>query len=268
MSFYSEAQFKLALDDVRDGFRQPGLWLMLGWQDIRQRFRRSMLGPLWLTLSTGFMLVALGLVYGAIFKIPLQQYFPYLAAGVVAWTLISSLISEGCQTFIASDALIKQIRLPFTTHACRVVWRNTLIFFHNLAIIVVVMLVFKIVPSVGSVLLLAVGLLVVMLNGVWVSLALGLICTRFRDVPPIVGSLLQLVFFITPIIWHPSLLPGRQRVISFNPFYHFIELLRAPMLDTSPAANSWRAVLAITVVGWVVTLVLLLRARRRITYWL
>ena len=268
MSFHSEAQLKLALDDVREAFRKPGLWLMLGWQDIRQRFRRSMLGPLWLTLSTGCMLVALGLVYGAIFKMPLEQYFPYLAAGVVAWTLISSLISEGCQTFITSDALIKQIRLPFTTHACRVVWRNTVIFFHNLAIIVVVMLVFKIVPSVGSVLLLAFGLVAVMLNGVWVALALGLICARFRDVPPIVASVLQFVFFVTPIIWHPSLLPGRQRVVSFNPFYHFIELLRAPMLNTSPAADNWRAVLAITVVGWVVTFLLLLRARRRITYWL
>jgi ABC-type polysaccharide/polyol phosphate export permease len=106
-----------------------------------------------------------------------------------------------------------------------------------------------------------------MVNGVWVSLLLGLICARFRDIPPIVGSVMQLVFFITPIIWHPSLLAGRQRVVNFNPFHHFVELLRAPMLDTIPSALTWTVVLAITAAGWIVTLLVFWRYRRRIAYW-
>jgi ABC-type polysaccharide/polyol phosphate export permease len=107
-----------------------------------------------------------------------------------------------------------------------------------------------------------------MLNGVWVALFLGVISARFRDIPPIIASVLQLAFFITPIIWHPSLLPGRQRVITFNPFYHFIELLRCPMLDAIPAPTTWAVVCGITLVGWALTILLLLRARRRIAYWL
>ena len=268
MSFHTEAQLKLALDDIRQGLKRSEVWMMLGWQDIRQRFRRSFLGPFWLTLSTAFMLVALGFVYATIFKMSMREYFPFLAAGVVTWTLISTLLSEGCQTFIASDALIRQIRLPFTVHACRVVWRNILVFLHNLVIIVVVVVVFGIWPSAAAFLAFLAGVLLVMLNGVWVGLSFGLICARFRDVPPVVASLLQLVFFITPIIWHPSLLSGQQRVIYYNPFYHFIELLRGPMLNVVPAATTWAAVIGITLVGWAVTLVLLLRARRRITYWL
>jgi ABC-type polysaccharide/polyol phosphate export permease len=268
MSFHTEAQLKLALDDIRQGLKRSEVWTMLGWQDIRQRFRRSILGPFWLTLSTAFMLVALGFVYATIFKMSMREYFPFLAAGVVTWTLISNLLSEGCQTFIASDALIRQIRLPFTVHACRMVWRNILVFLHNLAIIVVVVVVFGIWPSAAAVLAFLAGLLLVMLNGVWVGLFFGLICARFRDIPPVVASLLQLVFFITPIIWHPSLLPGQQRVINYNPFYHFIELLRGPMLNIVPAPATWAAVIGITLVGWAMTLLLLLRARRRITYWL
>jgi ABC-type polysaccharide/polyol phosphate export permease len=73
---------------------------------------------------------------------------------------------------------------------------------------------------------------------------------------------------VTPIIWHPSLLAGRQRIINFNPFYHFIELLRAPMLDTIPAAITWAAVLGITAVGWLVTVLVFWRYRRRIAYWI
>lgn len=268
MSFRTEAQLKLAVDDVRQGLARSPLWLLLGWHDIRQRFRRSILGPFWLTLSTAFMLVALGFVYATLFKMSLREYFPFLAAGIVTWTLVSSLISEGCATFIASDALIKQIRLPYTIHACRVMWRNVLIFFHNLVIIVVVMVAFEIRPSAASLASFAVALALVMLNGIWVALFFGILCARFRDIPPIIASVLQLFFFLTPIIWHPSLLPGRQRVIDFNPFHHFIEVLRAPMLGAVPGATTWVAVLAITAAGWLATFLLLLRARRRITYWL
>jgi ABC-type polysaccharide/polyol phosphate export permease len=252
MSFHTEAQLKLALDDVRQGFARSDLWLLLGWNDIRQKFRRSLLGPFWLTISTAIMLVALGFVYAALFKMDLKQYFPFLAAGIVTWSLISSLVIEGCQTFIGVESMIKQIRLPFTVHAFRVVWRNMLVFFHNIVIVVVVVLIFAKLP----------GLIPLL------CLLVGLICTRYRDMPPMVASLVQLVFFVTPIIWHPSLLAGRQRIVNFNPFYHFIELLRAPMLDTVPTVTTWAAVLGITLGGWVATVLVFWRYRRRIAYWI
>ncbi len=268
MSFHTEAQLKLALDDVRQGFARSDLWLLLGWTDIRLKFRRSLLGPLWLTISTAIMLIALGFVYAALFKLDLKLYFPFLAAGIVTWSLIASLVIEGCQTFIGNESMIKQIRLPFTVHALRVVWRNVLVFLHNVIIVVAVVLIFAKWPSVLSLLFLLVGMALIMLNGVWICLLLGLICTRFRDMPPMIGSLVQLVFFVTPIIWHPSLLAGRQRIVNFNPFYHFIELLRAPMLDAIPSAVTWMAVLAITAGGWLVTVLVFWRYRRRIAYWI
>lgn len=268
MSFHTEAQLKLALDDIRQGFARSNLWLLLGWADIRLKFRRSLLGPLWVTISTAIMLVALGFVYAALFKMDLKQYFPFLAAGIVIWSLISSLVIEGCQTFIGNESMIKQIRLPFTVHALRVVWRNIIVFFHNVVIVVAVLLIFSQWPSAPSLLLLLVGLALVMLNGVWLCLFLGLVCTRFRDMPPMIGSLVQLVFFVTPIIWHPTLLAGRQRVVNFNPFYHFIELLRAPMLDTVPSLTTWATVIGITVGGWFVTVLVFWRYRRRLAYWI
>lgn len=268
MSFHTEAQLKLALDDVRQGFARSDLWLLLGWNDIRQKFRRSLLGPFWLTISTAILLVALGFVYAALFKMDLNQYFPYLAAGIVTWSLISTLVIEGCQTFIGSESMIKQIRLPFTVHAFRVVWRNIIVFFHNIVIVIVVALIFAKLPGLVPLLCLFAGMALFVLNGVWVCLLLGLICARYRDMPPMITSLIQLVFFITPIIWHPSLLAGRQRIINFNPFYHFIELLRAPMLDTVPTVVTWAAVLGITVGGWTITILLFWRYRRRIAYWI
>lgn len=268
MRYGTDSQLRLAIKDLVEGFRRADIWLMLGWQDIRQRYRRSTLGPFWLTLSTGITTVVLGLVFSVIFKIPLDRYFPYLAIGLVVWALISNVMIEGCVCFIQSEATIKQIRLPYTVYACRLIWRNVAIFLHNLLIVVGVMLWFGVAGSAWAIPLILPGLILVLLNGLWMALVLGVICARFRDVPLIVGNGVQLVFFVTPIIWEPSLMPGRNRIIHFNPFHHLVELVRAPLLGQVPSAESWILGAGLAVVGWLLAIALLVGYRRRIAYWL
>jgi len=258
---------RLAAIDIVDGVKASNLWGMLAWQDIRQRYRRSMLGPFWLTLSTAVMVIALGLVYSTIFRMSIDSYLPYLAAGLVVWTLISTIMSEGCQAFVAVEGLIRQIRLPFTVHACRVIYRNIIILAHNLIIVVVVLVVFRLWPKPMVFALLIPALLLTCVTGLWASLLLGLLCARFRDIPPIVTSLLQIAFFLTPILWHPELLPGRHRVIQWNPFYHYVELVRAPLLGNAPPPQSWVVAIALTLAGSLLTFVIFSRYRARIAFW-
>jgi len=241
---------------------------MLGWQDIKQRYRRSMLGPFWLTISTAVMVFALGFVYAAIFRQELAEYFPYLATGLVVWMFISGLVADGCNAFIASDGIIKQIRLPLATHAMRTVWRNLIIFAHNAVIILLMLLFLRPSYDVATFVLMFCGLCLLLINGTWVALVLATICARFRDVPLIVASFMQLLFFVTPIIWQPSLLPGRQELVLWNPLHHFIDIIRAPILGTRPGLTSWLVVCAITVIGWGACFLLFRRYRRRVAYWL
>ena len=267
MLISSNVQTELALADIAQGIRSYEVWGMLGWQDIKQRYRRSVLGPFWLTLSTGAMVIALGFVYASIFRMSPQQYLPFLAIGLVVWTLISGVITEGCLAFISAEAMIKQMRLPLTAHACWMVWRNVIIMGHNFLIILIVLVVFDLVPSVLMLMLLIAALVILVLNALWVALSLGLICSRYRDIPPIVGSLLQVVFFLTPILWHPSLLPGRQRLVDWNPLHHFFQVTRGPLLGELPSATSWAVVVATTVLGFLCTFILFAKYRRRIAYW-
>ena len=160
--------------------------------------------------------------------------------------------------------------LPFSVHVYRRVWCNVLIFFHNAAIFVVVAVLFSIWP--GWTGLLAVpGFVLLCLNGIWVGLLLGIVSARFRDVPPIVASLVRILFFVTPIIWMPELMPGRALmlavVLDFNPFFHFVELVRAPLLGQAPGLVSWVAASGITLGGWLLAFESLRRYRRRIAYW-
>ena len=118
-----DGQLRRALADVAGGLLSHHVWATLGWQDIKQRYRRSILGPFWLTISTGIMVAGIGFLYARIFRQETADYIPYLASGLVVWTFLAGLINEGCQAFIASDQIIKQVRLPLTTHVSRVVWR-------------------------------------------------------------------------------------------------------------------------------------------------
>ena len=257
----------LALRDVVEGAGAFRLWRMLGWQDIRQRYRRSVLGPFWLTLSMGAMVGGLGLLYAGLFRMDVAGYLPFLASGFIVWGLVSGLITDGCDAFTSAESMIKQGGTPLSVHVYRVVWRNLAIFAHNVVIYVVVVAVFLIQPGWAGLLALP-GLVLLCLNGVWMGLLLGLVSARFRDVPQIVASIVQLSFFITPIIWKPELMPDRALIVDLNPFFHLLEVVRAPSLGQAPGLASWLTVLGIALVGWSVTLLVYRRYCWRIAYWI
>ena len=131
MQSSAPSNLSLAIKDFKDGVVGVHIWSTLGWQEIRLRYRRSLLGPFWLTLSTGALIAGMGPLYGKLFGQSLATYFPYLAISFITWTLIASLINECSNAFIAAEGYIKQIKLPLTLHILRVVWKNVLVFAHK-----------------------------------------------------------------------------------------------------------------------------------------
>lgn len=262
-----------AVDDLVSGWRQRQLWGHLGWQDIRQRYRRSVLGPLWITISMAVTAVALGLLYSQLFGQPIKTFLPYVTVGFIVWGFIQGCVNEGTEVFIANEGLIKHLPSPISVHIYRLVWRQALFFVHNLAVYFVMLAVFRI-PVNWSILLAIPAFALLVLNGAWVALVVGIISTRFRDIPPVTQSIVQLMFFMTPIVWiYDDLLSkggnitARARLVEFNPFLHFIEIIRRPMLGQSFEARYWIVVAVITVVGWTLALVFLRNYRARVSYW-
>lgn len=258
-----------AIDDVSKAIKRADLAGTLGWQDVKQRYRRSKLGPFWLTISMGVLIGALGLVFGAVFKTPMREFLPFLAIGIVLWAYISTVINEGCTAFITSDAVIKQLPLPMFLHVMRVIWRNLVILAHNVVIIPLLFMVFL--RPVDWVALLAIpGLALSTLTLAWIALLAGVVCTRYRDLSQIVASVLQIAFYVTPIIWMPSMLSGRRSFIflDINPFFHLIEVVRAPLLGALPTMTNWLVSVGMVIIGWMVTLLVYGRYKNRISYWL
>ena len=262
----SASRMRECLADFRKGLAMRELWLFLGWRDVRKHYQRSILGPFWLTLSMGLMVLGLGVLYSQIFGQAIHDYLPFLAIGFIVWGLISGLIIGACDIYSSAAASVRQVRMPLSIYLFQFVWRQIITFGHNFIIYVAVALFFGIWPGLNGLMVLP-ALVLIILNGFFGAMILAPLCARFRDIPMIVQSVVQIVFFMTPILWDPKLVPQRAIFLQANPFYHFIEIIRDPLLGRMPSLENWLVCLAITLVMGFVSFRFYARFRPRIAYW-
>lgn len=258
---------RLAVADLREGFRLWRLAWALGWLDIRLRYRGSVLGPLWLTISTGVMVGALGFLYSTLFKMEVHDYLPFLALSLVLWGFLSSSVSDACTGFTEAESVIRSVRMPFTVFATRTIIRNVIILGHNIVVVAVVFVIFGRNPRLGSLLVLP-GLALWLVDALALNLMLGAFCARFRDILPIINSVMQIAFFLTPVIWKPEQVGDLAWTLPLNPFFDLIEIVRAPMLNEGLPVTAWIGALAYSAALLATAWAFFLRARGRVAFWL
>lgn len=260
-------QLDTAVDDLRSGISSWRLGHFLAWQDVKQRYRRSTLGPVWMTLSFGVQIFTMGFLSAFLFGAALEKSFPYVCAGMLLWALITQTINDGAGLFVASARYITQIKCPLSVFLIQTVWRNVIIAGHNVAIYVAIALFFLVVPS-PSMVLWPLGLLLVIMCLAWMALLSAVISARYRDVPQIITNILAILFWVTPLMYFPEQLGKKRFIADYNPFTHIIALVREPLLGNVPTLDDWLIVLALTVFGWAATFLFFARFRSRIVYWL
>ena len=262
-------EFGMAYADLKASTQRPGLAWSLAWHDIVSRYRGSILGPFWITLSMGLMVLGMGFLYAEIFKVPIQEYMPFVALGIVFWGVIVGVITEGCDTFVQASGMLSQTSLPMFTFVWRTVLRNLITLAHHLVIVVVVLVWFGY-WKVANVPVALLGLVLVMLNVSWASMAVGIASARFRDVPQIVGSIMQFAMFMTPIFWQPGRMTGgsAHALLVLNPFFHMIDGIRAPLMGGQSGSGTYPILALLAVLGWLGVFTTFTLTRRRIVHYL
>ncbi len=266
---YKLLKRNLAFNDIIDALKQYQIFFSLGLQDVLTRYRRSRVGAFWLTINMIVMIGVLGFVFANLFRAPISNFLPSLSVGIVVWGFLSALIADGCLSFVSASETILQVKMPLTIHVLRVVWRNIIIFLHNLIIVPVVFFYFS--RDISWVALLSVvGFVFVVLNSIWIILVIAIVCTRFRDLTQIIQNAMQVIFYATPIIWTVEMLPDRYEkfIVNFNPFYHMLNLIREPLLGNLPSIESWIVIILMTIVGWSFSFFFFSKYYKRVAYWL
>lgn len=260
----------LAAADISETMRLWPLVWTLSLFDIKLRYRGSLLGPFWLTLSTAVMVGSIGFLYSRLFHQEISNYLPFLTISLVLWSFINTVTAEGSICFTQAQGLIHGTRMPHSLHAARVVMRNILVLAHNLVVIVAVFALFRTTPSLASFSILPACLLWVV-DAFAIALLLGIFGARFRDIPPIIGSIMQIAFYLTPIMWNPVMLEHRglaKALIELNPFFGLLEIMRGPLMGLPIEPHTWLMTLAYSAALILITGLVFTRARPRIPYWI
>ncbi|MBR0856670.1 ABC transporter permease [Bradyrhizobium liaoningense] len=259
--------FSVAFSDVEDAVRLSSVWLHSGWIDIIWRFRRTRIGPFWHTLTLAFFVLVMGVLWSTILKQDPSHYFRYVTAGMIVWGLIASFITEGASILVSGQATALSMRFPYVAFAFGHVWRSLLLFTHQFVFYVLVMVATQTSP--GWVGLLAIpAMALVIANGVWISLLVGIICLRWRDLVPATASIMQIAVFATPVFWPRDMLGANLGFAAdLNPLFHLVRILRDPLLGTPPPPVSWLWCITTLIVGMTLTLWIYGKRRHRLPYW-
>lgn len=264
----SSTDWHNAVRDIRDGVSRWEIWYLLGVNDIRARYKRSRFGQFWITLSMAAFVGGIGIVYSFLFQQPVHDYIPYLAVNYIVWTLIQGMIMDSGTVFTQATTYLTQEALPKSTFVMRLIVRNLIAFAHNIVIIPLVFLIFGVVPS-PTILLAIPGLVLLLIAGFLASVWCGVLCTRFRDLPQIIQNVMQIAFFLTPIMWQADRMTGHRAIlVDANPFASFLKLVGAPIRGEVPEAAVYWMALGWTALLFLVTAPLFARFRSRIVYWL
>lgn len=261
-------QLERAVQDMWAGLHAWRLWSLFGFNDVRMRYRRSTLGPFWVSLSTAIQVLVTGFVMSFLFHTSLQRFLPFICIGTILWNMLSSIVNEGAMAFIGAADLILQVKRPLSVYLFQAIWRNLIVAAHTIVIFFLVAFAFRVWPG-PTYLLVIPGLVLFILNLVWMAGIAAILSTRFRDIPMIVTNAFTILFWLTPVIYDVHQVNGAMaRIVSLNPLYHIMQVLRGPLLLSFPSAANWLVALGTACIGWLLMILLFARCRERIPYWL
>lgn len=262
------SSFSASLRDWQQALRVPSLWLNLALEDLRDRYRRTFLGISWIMVSFALFVGVKILVFGQmVTSVPAAEYNLYVTIGFGVWTYINTVTVDACSAYVHSRTWILGTAIPYPVFLLQSVFRNCLIFVLILLVVAIAM-IWKPTPWSAMSWFVLPALLVYLVTALWLAAILAPLCARFRDLNHTVRTGMQLMFFVTPILWMPSLSPTLGRIAAVNPLTSFIDIVRAPLLYNRLPVESWKMVLLINGIGLALGVLVYATTRKRIAYWL
>lgn len=257
-------------NDLKNSLKQFDLISYFSISDLKSQYNRTAIGPLWETISLSILLIFLSIVWSRVVKEDLNTYLPHLVSSLIIWRFMSILVGQGCMIFLNSIELVKSFKINLSTLAIIKVYDKCLIFFHHLPIIIFFNLYFKVDIFNASFLLLIYTIPIFLVTSYSVCIILGFLNTRFRDLQSFISMLMSVMMFFTPILWKPDTIGAKAMfyIVQPNIFYHYIEIMRKPMMGQSPEIFSLVVTTIFTFCIFILSQYIVKKYSSRIPFWL
>ncbi|WP_421788228.1 ABC transporter permease [Hyphobacterium sp.] len=259
-------RFREAGRDIAQGALKFELWTSLAQDDLRQRYRRTVFGLAWLTFSYLVFITAKIFIFGALNPAPLAWFAAYVTVGFLVWQLLNSFVVDGCTSLINSETWVKGVQLPYSTYFYESIWRDIIIFAYSAVVAAVVLVLTGHLPG-WAALSVPPALVLIVVNGLFVHMLLGVICLRYRDIAQIAQTAMRVLFFLTPLVWTPEQVGPIAAFLVWNPFTYLIDIVRAPLIDGQIPALSWIVSLGLTAALGAVAFTVFAFFRNRLAVW-
>jgi len=262
------AQFQAASADIREGLRRRRSWSFLAVENVKNRYRRTVFGPWWLTLQMAVFVLGISVVFGQLLNTGLKTFLPYVAVGYIAFILLSSLTRAATSVFITASSTLKSSRQPLSSLVLRNVGIEFIHFGHNM-VLYIPLVAAGLVPLTPKALIAIPVVLLIAVNGLFVGLWLGPTVARFRDVEPLVHSILNVAIFFSPVFYHLTNVSSgvRNTLLSWNPFSYLMNAFRAPLIGEPLLTSYYVGAAVVTLINVAVGLAVFTWARSRLPYW-
>jgi ABC-type polysaccharide/polyol phosphate export permease len=232
--------------------------------DLKNRYRRSLIGIGWSLLHPIFMTIVLCLVFGLLYrKEDLREYAPFLLSGLILWSFITTVVNQGCHCFFAGESYIRQHPAPLAIYPLRTTLGASIHFGIGLALVMVIVWCVNGLGNVPSLISLVPSLMIIFIFGWSLAILMGVMNVLFQDCQHLIEVVLQMLFYLTPIMYEPAeLIKDRPQFVwgphlvwcmkTLNPVAVMLDLLRDPILyGRFPPANAY--MLGLATAGFVAT---------------
>ncbi|EKF6289094.1 ABC transporter permease [Vibrio cholerae] len=252
-------------EDLKESLKERQLWTTLAWIELKRGFSGTKLGVLWRPTSALIVGLSLGNVYSIILNKSTSDYIPYVVAGLVVWSLISQLITEGGKLFLANGPQIKEMPISYTSYIAKYLTRNIISFLLSSLAVILVLVYYNQLSRIEPIAFIF-GTLMVVINGIWVSILFGIATIYIRDITELISNFMRLVFFITPVLWSPDMASSKGQIVKYNPLYYYLDVIRSPMIGHEVDIYSYYIIATITIVGLIVSVIVYSKYRDKISF--
>lgn len=257
---------KKLLPDLISPILEPNIWMTIGYLDVLQSYRRSFLGPIWITLSIAIQAFAMTFIFGALFGVPTKEYSQFIVTGLIAWSWLLSMLTESGNVFIVNAKYIKETAISKPILIWSSAFRLMIISAHNLILFAFLVVTGSIAFSYIHLFIPAIFLLYFLLS-IPLTLIMGILFARYRDIPRLISSTIVILMFITPIFWKAEMLGGiRGKIVQLNPFMYLIEGIRKPMMGIYNESE-FLVFMAIFIVVWTVGIFVYKKYSNSVVFW-
>lgn len=255
------------IQDFFMGLKRWPMWCTLAWEDIAQRYRRNMIGPFWITLSTGMTIFAIAIIFTTIFSQKSREFVPFLTAGIILWNFICAIMTDSTCVFLKSRSIMMSIPLPVSFHIFQLILRNLIILAHVLVIYLFVGMYYSVSINIDTLMIFP-ALLLNVFGFIGICMLLGMLCARYRDLSQIILALLGICMYTIPIFWTPDMLGENAKYLIINPLYCFLEILRAPLLGHPSDPMTYYVCIGVSIACWFCAWVIFKKHRNDLIFWL